>query len=421
MKYKINKRFVIIFVLFTFLLPGKLIFAQTSDNAALLYYQAFMLYEDSNEDIRTKIHDVAMSGLEPDEQVELYIKEQQYLINTIVSAANIENCDWGIDYSVGIKLKLSHIYNIRPVAWLVINDAKILAKHGQYEMALQRCLTLHKMARHVAKGQLISLLVSCSLAGMANNCIGDILSEMPQDVEILERLKTELAKINKEPFRLNEGIKLEYIGAAPELTIERIQTFIDVMREPMVSSLASPDYTPRSLTEDEEKQREKQREEQRKIDEIFDERLSNINEAFIEGNKQYFKKLYLEEVPAALELNYEQAYKKLTELSQRTKKDLIENPNATIASLIDTPFSVVYSKVTVNNSFTNALLNAIDIYILKAKTGQLPDQLPKGLPKDLLIDGDFKYQKTEDGFLISTQGKELPKEQIHEYMYKVKK
>ncbi len=419
MEYKINKRLVIIFVLLFLFLPGKFLFSQTGDNAALLYYQAFMLYEEPGDEIRVKLNDIAKGQAEPDEQIEKYIAQQQYLINMVAAASDINNCDWGIDYSIGIKLKLSHIQNIRPVAMLLVNDAKILSKHGQYEKALQRCLTVHKMSRHVTHGQLIVLLVGCSITEGANNCIGDILSEMPLDAEILERLKTELTQINKEPFKLNESVKLEYIGIEPELTTERIQPFIDILQEPMVA-LASANYTPKTLTEDEQKQLDKQREEERKIEENIDKRLSNIDEAFIEGNQQYLKKLYLEEIPAALELNYEQAYKKLTELSQRTKKDLIENPNATIAALIDTPFSSVYSKVTVNNTFTNALMVAIDIYISKAKTGQLQEQLHDGLPKDLFSGKDFIYEKTDDGFLISTQGKELPKEQIHEYKYKTK-
>ena len=419
MKIKSGKQLVIIFVLFSFCLPGKSLFAQTGDNAALLYYQALMLYSDPGDEIRVKLNDVARGRAEPDEQVEQYIAQQQYLINILEKAADIKHCDWGIDYSIGIQLKLSHIQNIRIVAWLVINDAKILATNGQGEKALQRCLIVHKMGHHVAKGQLISLLVGCSIVEAANNCIGDILSEMPLDLEILERLKTELTQINKEPFQLNESVKLEYIGIEPELTTEKIQSLIDILREPVIA-LASSNYTPKTLTEDEQKQREKEKEEQRKIEQKIDERLSNIDEAFIEGNKQYLKKLYLEDIPAALELNYEQAYKKLTELSQKAKEDLINNPDATIAALIDTPFNVVYSKVAVNNTFTNALLVSIDIFISKAKTGQLPEQLPMGLPKDLLLNEGFKYQKTDDGFLISTQGKELPKEQIHEYKYKVK-
>jgi hypothetical protein len=394
--------------------------AQKSDNAALLYYQSFMLYTDPGEEIRVKLNDIVRGRAEPDEQVEQYIEGQRYIINTVAIAADIENCDWGIDYSVGLELRLSHLQNIRPVAWLVINDAKILAKHGQYEKALQRCLTVHKMARHVANGQLISLLVGSSLVEMANNCIRDILFEMPLNVTILERLKTELAGINKEPLRLNESLKLEYVQIEPELTIDRIQKLIDIFREPVIT-LASSNYKPKPLTEDEKKQREKQREEQRKIEEIINERLSNIDEEFIEGNKQYLKKLYLEDVPAAFELNYEQAYKKFIEIEQKTKDDLPTNPDATLEALVDPPYKNIYSKITVNNNFTNALRVAIEIYLQKAKSGRLPDKLPVGLPKDLFSGKDFKYEKTNDGFILKCQGKDIERNKTNEYEFKVKK
>ena len=57
MDYKIKKR-LIISVLFTICLPGRLVMAQTTDNAALLYYQAFMLYTDPGEEIRVKLNDI---------------------------------------------------------------------------------------------------------------------------------------------------------------------------------------------------------------------------------------------------------------------------------------------------------------------------------------------------------------------------
>lgn len=421
MKYKVNKRLVIIFVLLTLFVHGKLLFAQTTDNAALLYYQAFMLYEHpDNEDVWVKLNDVTRNGAEPDEQVEQYIAEQQYIINTIAKAADIKNCDWGIDYSVGIKLKLSHLSNIRPVAMLVIADAKILAKRDKYEKALQRCLKVHKMARHVAKGQLISLLVGRSLVEMANQCIQGILSEMPLDVTILEQLKSELAQINKEPFTLNNSLQLEYVQIAAELTSDRIQMLVDVIRTP-ITALASPNYTPKPLSESERKKREKQKEEQQKIEKIIDERLSNMDEAFIEGNKRYLKKLYLEDIPAAIELDYEQAYKKLVEIEQKTKEDLVTNPDTTVAAFINTPIKIVYNRVTANNNFTNALRAAVDIFLAKAKNGQLPDELLENLPKDLFSGNDFEYEKTSDGFILKCQGKDLSKDETYEYEFKVKK
>ena len=69
----------------------------------------------------------------------------------------------------------------------------------------------------------------------------------------------------------------------------------------------------------------------------------------------------------------------------------------------------------------NAIIAAIEIYIIKAKSGKLPDKLPSGLPKDLFSDKDFIYAKTGDGFILRCQGKDLDRNEIHEYEFKVKK
>ena len=69
----------------------------------------------------------------------------------------------------------------------------------------------------------------------------------------------------------------------------------------------------------------------------------------------------------------------------------------------------------------NALKAALDIYIIKAKTGRLPNALPAGLPKDLFSGKDFEYAKTKEGFVLSCQGKDLDKDEFDQYEFKVPK
>jgi hypothetical protein len=97
------------------------------------------------------------------------------------------------------------------------------------------------------------------------------------------------------------------------------------------------------------------------------------------------------------------------------------NPDATMAALINSPYPVVYNKVTESNNLTNALMVAVDIYIDNARSGRLPEQLPAGLPKDLFSGKDFKYEKTNGGFILRCQGKDLERDKFNEYEFKVKK
>ncbi|GAI97930.1 unnamed protein product, partial [marine sediment metagenome] len=72
-------------------------------------------------------------------------------------------------------------------------------------------------------------------------------------------------------------------------------------------------------------------------------------------------------------------------------------------------------------TFSNAVRTAVEIYIVKAKTGRLPDELPAGLPKDLFSSKPFQYEKTVEGFILHCQGRDLLKDTIHQYEFKIKK
>ena len=85
-----------------------------------------------------------------------------------------------------------------------------------------------------------------------------------------------------------------------------------------------------------------------------------------------------------------------------------------------------------NRTQFNAVLAGIDIYLVRAKTGKLPDELPAGLPKDLFSGKDFLYAKTGAGFTLTGQGKGLDddsgfaltgqsKDIVHKYEFKVAK
>ena len=98
-----------------------------------------------------------------------------------------------------------------------------------------------------------------------------------------------------------------------------------------------------------------------------------------------------------------------------------KKPYATITAICCPALSKVYSLDIRRLTHANAMLAAVDIYIINAKTGKLPDTIPAGLPKDLFSGKDFVYEKTGDGFILRCQGKELPKDKIHDYKFKIVK
>jgi len=108
-------------------------------------------------------------------------------------------------------------------------------------------------------------------------------------------------------------------------------------------------------------------------------------------------------------------------LDGKPSKEFTKNPDATLTAACSPTWLKIYTISTRLGSHSNAIRAAIDIYIIKAKTGRLPDALPADLPKDLFSGKDFEYKKTRDGFVLRCQGKDLSKDKIYEYEFKVKK
>jgi len=72
-----------------------------------------------------------------------------------------------------------------------------------------------------------------------------------------------------------------------------------------------------------------------------------------------------------------------------------------------------------NKRFFNAVIAAIHIYTADSKTGKLPEKLPAGLPKNMFSGRDFEYERTADGFILRCRGKDLDKNVVYQYEFKV--
>ena len=55
----------------------------------------------------------------------------------------------------------------------------------------------------------------------------------------------------------------------------------------------------------------------------------------------------------------------------------------------------------------NGVKAAVEVYLVVAKTGQLPETLPEGLPKDPSTGQDFVYEITDEGFALRCQDDEF--------------
>jgi hypothetical protein len=371
------------------------VFGQPPDNAALLYYKAFLLYEKPDATMDKMLDDFRSGKIKANEVIEQHIEKNSRVIDFIVAAADTPNCDWGYDYSQGFELAMPNLAQLRRVTYLLEAGAKLLAEQGNYGAALDRCLSMHKMALHAADRTLVSYLVAISISRRADTAIQDILKDTPENSEVLKPLKDGLTHIeNKFPL-VRDYIVYEAEVCAATMRKDKAQTIVGMAFD---GECRDPNTAERILAADEE---------------------------FFERNRAYYNNSIAAMI-AALEsgLPYPQTYKKLDELVKKVEQDAADkNPDATLTAMFLPAVDRIYSIAVRANTHSNAVKTAIEICIMKANTGKLPDMLPAGLPGDLFSGKPFEYKKTADGFILRCQGKDLSDKdkKIYEYEFKISK
>ena len=368
------------------------VFAQPPDNAALSYYQAFLLYEKPDETTSKMLTDFRNGKIGANEAIEQYIEKNRQVLDFLIAAADTPNCDWGFDYSKGFELTMPNLAQLRRATYLIEAEAKLLAEKGDYKMALERCLSIHKMALHAADKTLVSYLVAIAISARANGAIQSILKETPEDSEILYRLKEQFIQIDDKFPLLKDCIVYEGQVCAATMQKEKIQAIVKMTSDGVTS------------------------------DQKIAERILSADDDFFKRNRDYwFKSIDTYKTTLESGLPYPQTCMKLGELGQKIIQEAEENPDATLTSISLPALGKIYDIAVRRKTHSNAIRAAIEIYIIKAKTDRLPDKLPAALPGDLFSGKDFKYEKTRDGFVLHCQGKDLGKNKIYEYEFKVTK
>ncbi len=370
------------------LMSASLVCAYPPDNAAVLYYRACLIY-DANDKMTDKVTNFVKGNISIDKEIKDYVQKNEFAIKYFVDAGDAPNCDWGLDYSEGIELQMPRLAPLRTLSRIVVAQAKIAAESADYKQALDLCLSVHKASPHIAdSGVLVSHLVGISLNVMANQCIMDILPHISDNPDMLIWLKNRVYNVSERFPSVKASINRDLRICAQDIRKEKVDCILEM----------AGDMIP---------------EKQRQI-------IRNGDEAFFKANKEYFLE-YLSACLTAVDLPYPQSYEQLEKLAKKPAIDSKKNPNAIMATYLTPAISRVVSTDIKTRTQFNAVKTALNLYIIRAKIGQFPDALPENMPRDLFSDKDFKYEKTDDGFIIRCQGKDLSKDEIYEYKFKTKK
>jgi hypothetical protein len=274
---------------------------------------------------------------------------------------------------------------MRYLTFVLIADARIRTADGNYKGALERCLMTGTFARHVGDDTLISYLVSRSVRGLAYKCIQDIMGRAAGDAKLLQWLKDELAKSDAETLSPVRPLKME------------LDVVSDLMRMDNVEKLA-------------------------RVLAGFGGKASaaEIAKAADEKTLERARRIYTERISSALtvmstSMPYEQAQSQLKQLAGNL--DPNDPSEATVQAFIP-GLGKIFAQKTAIETHANAVKAAIEILLARARTGQLPDALPSGLPKDTFSGKDFEYEKTNEGFALRCPGKDSD---VYRYEFKLSK
>jgi len=400
---KVSKKYKMISLVIVLLLSSTCVYSYPPDNAAVLYYKAALLYSPDDEmkkvieEFSKESADLSKANIN---KIREFVNNNRSTIDTVLDASRIKNCDWGLNFSEGLEMKVP-LYSMRKMVHLMAADVKILAKDGNFETALSRCISLYKMARHMNDCIFISYLFGVAVNGIANSCLAQIISDMPQDVHRLTWLKNRLVEIDSIPLSVKPALISERDIVLMSMTPEHLP---DMAR--LISIELEEDN---SLGEEEKSDKEK----------VLASVLT-FDDSTIERNKKYFENFYAG-ILDAFDMPYSEGYAVLTELRKKAEKQMSQgNTDATLTVIFRPAVGKMLSIVTRFHTHNNAIRTAIELYIIKTKTGKLPEKLPSDLPGDLFSGKPFDYKKTSNGFILLCRDEEINTGKVHQYEFKLK-
>lgn len=357
------------------------------DNAALLYYQAFLLVPQTDDRATTDmINEVANGAAAPNDKVKEYVKKCRAAIDSAVAGTQLQRCNWGLRYSKGFSAQMPYLAQVRSLSRLILADARIQAAEGNYRPALERCLTTYRLAGHVGDEILISFLVAVAVDAQANKCVTDLLNQMPADAGTLTWLKNQLALVPAATLTANKSMVMEKEIAMESLRPERIGELAQALAEGSGVNA--------------------------------DEIRKSADEQVLGRAREYYSNFMGSVLTITGDRTpYTEAYAKLQELANQMEQAAAKDPAVALIKAIAPAATKIYVLQTRYKADFNALQAAIDVYIAKAGTGRLPSSLPAASPRDPYTGNEFKYEPTAKGFVLRCGTKDLDKNEVREYQF----
>ena len=369
------------------------------DNAALLYYQAFLLQPELDLSTSHKIDDV-LRGAKADRQLRTYLGHCLPTIEMAEIASRIPQCTWGVRYlqipgynKSFLSTRLYHLVII------LLADARTLAADGHYRAALARCLTVRRFARHIGEDPKLELL-SRGHNSMTLRTVQHVLGIMPPDADVLTWFRGQLSVVKGPPLSYAEILQANF-----KAYLNHVRTNPDPLK-----------YMRKELVEKAKNEHEKEN-----ARNLTDEQI------LLRARKPFPR--FFDSIFRILdsEITFRQKCDQIQRLIDKLKEEDGTDPVVEcvinwsgIDGMIEDP-SRQYPFYVGCQAHINGIKAAVEVYLVLAKTGQLPEKLPDHLPKDTFTGRNFVYEITDEGFALRCQGEEFLKRKYRLLEFKVKK
>jgi len=356
------------------------------DNAALLYYQAFLLLPDPNSMIAP-----VLWGAEPNEEVRKYLDDAREAIDLAEVATKIPGCSWGIMRSEGGSSLITIIGKLRQLLFLFEVDTMAHAVDGEHRTALEKCLCLRQLARHIANEGMLGYLTSLAVHGESFEFIQHVLGYMPSETDTLEWLQVQLSIVQGSP---------PLPGRAMEIDLEDTLKLLSTHPNDL-------EWWRNNILEHIEDENTKQEFMNLTDEELLEQAETSCNRFLTSVNRVI-----------GSDMPYQQKCSELQNLmGELTDQILSGNPVGILWTLLTNNVVRIYDIYVRCTAYFNAIRAAIEIYLEAAQTGQLPETLPANLPKDPFSGQDFEYEITEEGFTLRCREKAINEDDVWEYEF----
>ena len=383
------------------------------DNAALLYYRA-ALSLPTVDPCTVRIMDLMWSEREPDDRVRRYLADCVEATKLAQLASQIPECDWGLIRDPLWEHAPGRARPFRELSRMLVASARTLAVDGHYRAALENGLTVRRLAGHIGDDTYLLYCISRDVDYRAMRGILDVLAKMPSEPGLLAWLRDQLLAVKGVPHRPEVSLAkwrdrelLEWRRHNGDRSFDRTWA-LDQLTEQESKKLA--DLTDAQLlVYFLSRQRIR-------LDSQYG--LAVPDELLAKARNQYDR--FMGSAVRIIESTaaYEKKRIRLEELTQTSYESTMHYDPIALLAFPGEGIQFYHQFIVSDAAYLNCALAAIQIRQIADETGQLPEAIPEGLPKDPFTGKDLGYKQTTQGFVLSFDPERLSGIRVREFEFR---